>query len=106
MIRITKGTYGLLKNGAVEAITKHSAPFSLSAEREAELVALGVAEVVELSDDYSADMKMADLRRAAAAHGVDASAAKSKKEVIAMIEAAKAAKSEPLKTENAADLEE
>lgn len=106
MIRITKGTYGLLRNGAVEAITKHSAPFSLSAEREAELVALGVAEVVELSDDYSADMKMADLRKAAAAHGVDASAAKSKKEVIAMIEAAKAVKSEPLQTESAADPEE
>lgn len=102
MIRITKGTYGLLKNGAVEAITKHSAPFSLTAEREAELVALGVAEVVEPIDDYSANMKMADLRKVAAEHGVDASAAKSKKEVIAMIEAAKAAESKP----DAAGLEE
>lgn len=105
MIRITKGIYGLLKNGAVEAMTKHSAPFSLSAEREAELVAQGVAEVVEPSNDYSADMKMADLRKAAAAYGVDASAAKSKKEVIAMIEAAKAAQSKPLRAANTATVE-
>ena len=36
-------------------------------------------------------MKMAELRKAAAALGVDASGAKSKKEVIAMLEAAEAA---------------
>lgn len=37
-------------------------------------------------------MKMAELRKAAAAMGVDAGTAKSKKEVIAMLEAAEAAK--------------
>jgi hypothetical protein len=39
-------------------------------------------------------MKMAELRKAAAALGVDASAAKTKSEVIALIEGAEAAKAE------------
>ena len=46
MIRMTKGTYGLKVNGAVEAMTKHSAPFSLPTDREAELVKAGVAAYV------------------------------------------------------------
>ena len=92
MIRMTKGTYGLKVNGAVEAMTKHSAPFSLPADREAELVKAGVAAYVEETAEEKAysSMKMAELRKAAAAYGVDASKIRSKKEVIAMIEAAKA----------------
>lgn len=92
MIKMIKGTYGHVKNGAVEAVTKHSAPFKLSEKREAELVAAGVAEYVEESTQAKAyeNMKMAELRKAAAALGVDASAAKSKKEVIAILEAAEA----------------
>ena len=39
MIRMTKGTYGLVVGGSVEAMTQHSGPFSLSKEREAELLA-------------------------------------------------------------------
>ena len=46
MIRMIKGTYGLMVDGSVEAMTPHSGPFSISKEREAELVAAGVAELV------------------------------------------------------------
>ena len=96
MIKMIKGTYGLKVNGAVEAMTKHSPPFSLPEAREAELVAAGVAVKVEEPEPVQANaytgMKMAELRKAAAALGVDVSAAKSKKEVIAMIESAEAEK--------------
>lgn len=92
MIKMVKGTYGRMVNGVVEAMTKHSGPFSLSEAREAELVAAGVAVKVEETAKAKAyaNMKMAELRKAAAALGVDASAAKTKKEVIAMLETAEA----------------
>ena len=89
MIRMIKGTYGRVVSGGVEAMTKHSAPFSLSEAREAELVAAGVAVKVEEPAKVNpyAGMKMAELRKAAAALGVDVSAAKTKKDVIAILEA-------------------
>nr|DAW23109.1 MAG TPA: endoplasmic reticulum chaperone [Caudoviricetes sp.] len=92
MIKMIKGTYGLKVNGVVEAMTKRSAPFSLSAEREAELVKAGVAAYVEETAEEKAlgNMKMAELRKTAAAYGVDASKCRSKKEAIDLIEAAKA----------------
>ena len=45
MIRMIKGTYGLVKNGTVEPMTKHSPAFSINAAREAELVEGGVVAV-------------------------------------------------------------
>lgn len=48
MIRMVKGTYGLKVGGIVEAKTKHSEPFTLPESREAELVAAGVAEYVDV----------------------------------------------------------
>ncbi len=92
MIRMTKGTYGLKVNGVVEAMTKHSAPFSLPADRESELVKAGVAVFVKETAEEKAlnSMKMAELRKTAAAYGVDASKCRSKKEAIELIEAAKA----------------
>lgn len=92
MIKMIKSTYGLVEGGVVEAMTKDSPPFSLSAAREAELVAAGVAVKVEEPAQASpyAAMKMADLRKAAAALGVDVSAAKTKKEVIALLDAVEA----------------
>lgn len=94
MIKMTKGTYGLVVDGSVEAMTQHSGPFSLSKEREAELVATGVAEMVNDAEAQKPNkydgMKMAELRKAAESAGVDASAAKTKREVIAMLEAAEA----------------
>ena len=89
MIRMVKGTYGRVVGGVVEAMTKHSAPFSLPEAREAELVAAGVAVKVEEPAQAKAytSMKMAELRKVAAARGVDVSAAKTKKDVIAILEA-------------------
>ena len=97
MIQMIKSTYGHVVNGEVEAMTKRSAPFSLSKTREAELVAAGVAVYVEEPAQANAyeNMKMAELRKVAAAKGVDVSAAKTKKEVIAMLEAAEAAEKTP-----------
>lgn len=57
MIKIIKGTYGYRNpsNGLVEAKNTKSKPFSLSPEREDELVALGVAEYVGEDVDDSKD---------------------------------------------------
>lgn len=91
MIKMIKGAYGLKINGVVEAMTSRSAPFSLADAREAELVAAGVAVYVQEPDEDPAYSKRkCRTREAAAAYGVDASKIRSKKEVIAMIEAAKA----------------
>lgn len=93
MIRMIKGTYGLVKNGTVEPMTKHSPAFSINAARAAELVEAGVAvyeaEPESTFSEYNG-LNMTELRETAAAYGVDASAVRSKKEVIALIEAAKA----------------
>lgn len=89
MIRMVKGTYGRVVNGEVEAMTSHSAPFSLPESREAELVAAGVAVKVEepaKANNY-ADLKMAELRRIAEARGVDVRGIRAKSEVIALLEA-------------------
>lgn len=88
MIKMITGTYGLMVGGAVEAMTKHSPPFQLSEEREAELVAAGVAVKVENPADRYADMKMTELRKLAAERGVDVSGARTKKAIIAILEAA------------------
>lgn len=97
MIRMIKGTYGLVKNGTVEAMTKDSDPFSLSAKREAELIAAGVAVKVEepapAASPYE-NLKMSELRRIATTKGVDVSAARSKGEVIAILETAETAPGE------------
>ena len=92
MIQMVKGTYGRVVNGGVEAMTKRSAPFSLPKAREAELIAAGVAVKVEEPEQVKTyeDMNMRELRKVAAALGVDVTAAKSKKDVIALLEAAEA----------------
>ena len=97
MIKMIKGTYGLEKDGVVEAMTPKSEPFALSDEREAELVALGVAEKVpepepeKKNGEKFAGMKMADLRKVAEAQGVDAKAAKTKNDLIVALSAAEKA---------------
>lgn len=77
MIRIVKGTYGLEKNGVVRPMTKHSEPFKLSAAREAELVAAGVAVYVE--EPTKNNKKMAELRESADEKGVNAGTKRSRK---------------------------
>lgn len=90
MIRMIKGTYGLTANGTVEAMTPSSGPFQVNEEREAELIAAGVAEKVETADapDPYAGMKMPELREAASALGIDTGSAKTRKAIIALLEAA------------------
>ena len=89
MIRMIKGTYGRVVDGVVEAMTKHSPPFTLSASREAELVAAGVAEKVEEPAKASpyAGKKIAELRKTAAEMGIDTDGVRTKGEIAAMIEA-------------------
>lgn len=116
-IRIISGTYGLRGNGyTVIRKTPEDPPFDVSDDEAIRLVKLKVAKIIEEqpkpqfeepvtdpadSEDqeeqitealptYDASMKLAELKEVAAAYGVDASKAKSKAEVIAMIEAAQA----------------
>lgn len=106
-IQIISGTYGLRVNSyTVSRKTPDDPPFDVSDDEAKRLVGLGVARIVEKiptqeePDEtqpdntetteelpaYSADMKLAELKEVAAAYGVDASKAKSKAEVIALIE--------------------
>lgn len=89
MIQIIKGKYGLLVNGVVEAITKDSPPISLTKKREAELIEMGVAVKVDEPRTY-AGMTSEELRKVATEKGVDVSAAKSKRKIISLLEAAEA----------------
>jgi hypothetical protein len=102
MVKIIKGTYGHYDGRKVIPINEKSGPQSFDPEVEARLVKKGVAVYVgdapaagnDAGDGmpaYNADMKLDDLKKIAEAYGVDASKAKSKKAVIDMIEAAKAA---------------
>lgn len=85
MIKIIQGTYGYIdENGIVKPKTAKDAPFELADKsREAELVALGVAEyadgtdliiddngdvVVGMVPEYSTEMKAAELRDIAKGH--------------------------------------
>jgi hypothetical protein len=86
MIKIIKGSYGLKVGGTVKAMGPGSDPFTLSEAREAELVALGVAEKVETAESDYAGKTMAELRTEAAKRGVDVKQAKSKREVINALE--------------------
>lgn len=103
MVQIIKGTYGHYDGHKVIPINEKSGPQSFAPEVEERLVKKGVAVYVgdtpaagnnDAGDGmpaYNADMKLDELKKIAEAYGVDASKAKSKKAVIDMIEAAKAA---------------
>jgi len=116
MIKIIKGTYGYRKGNRIIPKTPADDPFTATPEQEARLVRLGVAVYVDTptkapatpstpkapekaetgSKDvdelpaYNIDMKLDELKEIAKAYGVDASNARKKADVIAMIEAAKA----------------
>ena len=96
MIKMIKGTYGRVVDGVVEAMTPRSGPFKLSEEREAELVAAGVAVKVEepakvdKSTSKYSGMKMAELRALAKERGVDVRGIRSSKDMIAALEKAEA----------------
>lgn len=110
MIKIICGVYGHYTGGMVVAKDKNSAPFSLPPEREAELVALGVAayaedtmeetptpigfdEVPELPEgvldipEYSIDMKADELRKIGKLCGLTFKVGMSKADMVAALDA-------------------
>lgn len=112
MIKIIKGAYGYRIGQAIVPKTPNDAPFSLTPEKEKELVERGIAayvtEAVTASADavqgsvtpgaptgktdpsYNAGMGLAELKAIAKEYGVDASKATSKAKVVEMIDAARA----------------
>lgn len=101
MIQIIAGTFGYYNGRKVIPITEASGPQKFDPELEARLVRKGIAVYVgnapvDDQDDveepeYSADMKLEELKEIAAGYGVDASAMRKKSDVIEAIEAAKQA---------------
>lgn len=101
MIKIINGTYGFRnpRTGIIEAKTAKSEPFSLVAEREAELVSAGVAEYVgdepaetDFADtedaeySYSDKNTVAELRTIADKLGVTVPDRATKKQIIAALD--------------------
>lgn len=109
MIKIIAGVYGYKENGIILPKDKDSEPFSLDPEREAELVAQGVAEYanviipeVELEPEadgdedpqsekaekpeYSDKMRLTELQALAGAYGLDAQNMRTKAEVIKLLD--------------------
>lgn len=100
MIKIIAGTFGYFDGKKVKPVTSADRPIKLDPALEKRLVskkvAVYVTEQAEHPSDegdlpaYSNDMKLVELQAIAHTYGVDASKMKSKAEVIAAIEAAKA----------------
>lgn len=97
MIKIINGTYGYRNSdGHVEAKTPKSKPFSLSDEREAELVDAGVAEYVngapatseDNRDKVNGDMTVKELTAIAQELGADAPKKATKAQLLEIIEKA------------------
>lgn len=112
MVQITTGTFGYYNGRKVVPITSADGPQKFDPELEARLVKQGIAkyvdapagqtetageqheEHVDTTTDlpkYNNRMKLDELKKIAAAYGVDASAMTKKDEVIKAIDAAKAA---------------
>lgn len=97
MIKIINGTYGYRNSdGRVEAKTPKSKPFSLSEEREAELVDAGVAEYVngapatseDNCDKVNGDMTVKELTAIAQELGADVPKKATKAQLLEIIEKA------------------
>ena len=113
MIQIIAGTFGYYNGRKVIPITEADGPQQFDPELEERLVKQGVAKYIgaapaasqdlEPTDtgaedpedegdelpEYSAEMKLDELKEIAAAYGVDASAMRKKSDIIEAIEAAK-----------------
>ena len=110
MIRIiTNTTYGFNNGKFIEPKTKDSEPFSVRPEREAELVAAGIAEYVgepkkaeevaeeieaeeaikagaiDLTEDYLKGLKMAELKELAGTMGITCKGSMKKADIIEAI---------------------
>lgn len=93
MIQIIKGVYGYMDSrGTVHPKTYKDEPFSLSAEQEARLVRLGVAEYVgpvdEAPEKPLEDMTAKELRAYGAELGLEFAANAKKADMIAAIQEA------------------
>ena len=111
MIKIIKGSYGMRCGLSIKAIAAGSEPIQLEKEKEERLVRLGVAVYVNTEDcknvqpeagagniqededvaelpEYNDDMKLTELKEIAKVYGIDASAMRTKKEVIEALDAA------------------
>lgn len=111
MIKIIKGSYGMRCGSSIKAIAAGSEPIQLEKEKEERLVRLGVAVYVNTQDNedlqdatgagntqdnedveelpvYNSDMKLPELKEIAKVYGIDASAMRTKKEVIEALDAA------------------
>lgn len=109
MIKIIAGVYGYKENGIILPKDKDSEPFSLDPEREAELVAQGVAEYANViipeaelepeadgdedpqsekaeKPEYSDKMRLTELQALAGAYGLDAQNMRTKAEVIKLLD--------------------
>lgn len=116
MIKIIAGVYGYKENGIILPKDKDSEPFSLDPEREAELVAQGVAEYANViipeaelepkpetagaeqqsaedpaepeaeEPEYSDKMRLTELQALAGAYGLDAQNMRTKAEVIKLLD--------------------
>lgn len=111
MIQMIAGKYGMYTDGKVIGMTRESGPFSIDAEREAELVAAGIAEYVydssgapigfdeqppELPDlpdgvtaipEYSEDMTVKELRDIGKLCGLTFKVGMTKKEMVDALDA-------------------
>lgn len=110
MIKIIKGVYGYAdKRGFVVPKTSKDEPFSLTAEQEARLVRLGVAEyvgaVAETPEKPLEDMTAKELRAYAAEIGLEFPANAKKADILAEILEAEASEEddEPLPEIDAAE---
>lgn len=111
MIKIIKGSYGMRCGSSITAIAAGSEPIQLEKEKEERLVRLGVAEYVNtqgnenvqpengagnIQDDedvaelpeYNEGMRLSELKEIAKVYGIDASAMRTKKEVVEALDAA------------------
>lgn len=102
MIKMISGTFGLLVDGIVVAKTKASEPFEASAEQEARLVKLGMAEyvnaqptqvasveeVAEAPEKSLEDMSAKELRVLGAEYGLEFPGNAKKVDMIAQIKEA------------------
>ena len=100
MIKMKYGIYGLREDGTVKPMTPDSGPFNVPEAEERRLVDMGVAEKVYPTASapaakavqakppaYDVTMKFDALKKIAfEGYGIDASGAKSKAEVVSMID--------------------
>lgn len=100
MIKMKYGIYGLREGDTVKPMTPDSGPFNVPEAEERRLVDMGVAEVVHPTATtpvikavqagppaYDVTMKFDALKKIALeGYGIDASGAKSKAEVVRMID--------------------